>query len=327
MPSLSCATLAVLLTGLGLNLPTNAPAARAPTSLNAAEIRLALEKLNVLGRVLYVAAHPDDENTRLVSYWANGALYETAYLSLTRGDGGQNLIGPELREQLGVIRTQELLAARRIDHGRQFFTRANDFGYSKSVDETLRIWDREKILADVVWVIRKFRPDVIVTRFALEDDVTHGHHTASAMLTQEAFHAAADPKRFPEQLKFVQPLQPARLLWNTSEFFFRARNIPFDPQGLFKIEAGGYQPLLGKSYAELEAASRTMHKSQGFGVNIDRGAQKEFFKLLDGKPVEEGNLFSGIDATWRRVPKGADLARKIDALIARYDVKHPAASV
>ena len=183
--------------------------------MDSAQIRLALEKLNVLGRVLYIAAHPDDENTRLIAYWANGALYDAAYLSLTRGDGGQNLIGPELRDQLGVIRTQELLAARRIDHGRQFFTRANDFGFSKSPEETLRIWDREKILADVVWVIRKFRPDLVVTRFPTEDSDTHGHHTASARLAEEAFRAAADPKRFPEQLKFVSAWQPSRLLWNS----------------------------------------------------------------------------------------------------------------
>src|SRR3954470_1945257 len=202
-----------------------------PGPMNAAEIRLALEKLNVLGRVLYVAAHPDDENTGLITFWANGALYDAAYLSMTRGDGGQNLIGPELREQLGVIRTQELLAARRLDRGQQFFTRANDFGFSKSVDETLRIWDRDKILADTVWVIRTFRPDVIATRFAPDDNETHGHHTASAQLALEAFRAAADPKRFPEQLKFVQPWQATRILWNTSQFFFRARNLPFDSAG------------------------------------------------------------------------------------------------
>ena len=295
--------------------------------MSASEIRLALEKLNVLGRVLYVAAHPDDENTGLISFWANGALYDTAYLSLTRGDGGQNLIGPELREQLGVIRTQELLAARRIDHGQQFFSRANDFGYSKSVAETLRIWDRDKILADAVWVIRSFRPDVIVTRFALEDDVTHGHHTASAQIAKEAFHAAADPKRFPEQLKYVQPWQATRLLWNTSEFFFRARNIPFDPNGLTQIEAGGYQPLLGKSFPEISSASRTMHKSQGFGVSIERGEDKEFFKFLDGKPLEGAELFSGVDTTWSRVPKSAAAAEKIRAILTSYDVKQPSASV
>src|SRR3954447_15199206 len=210
-----------------------------PHEMDSADIRLGLEKLNVLGRALYVAAHPDDENTGLISFWANGVLYDAAYLSMTRGDGGQNLIGPELREQLGVIRTQELLAARRIDHGRQFFTRANDFGFSKRVDETLHIWDRDKILADTVWAIRQFRPDVIATRFSPDDNETHGHHTASAQLALEAFKAAADSKRYPEQLKHVQPWQATRILWNTSQFFFRARNIPFDAAGLTVIDAGG----------------------------------------------------------------------------------------
>ncbi|CAN5469303.1 PIG-L family deacetylase [soil metagenome] len=318
---------AVAMLQMTASLLTNARAADAPQPMNAAGIRLALEKLNVLGRVLYVAAHPDDENTGLISYWANGALYDTAYLSLTRGDGGQNLIGPELGEQLGVIRTQELLAARRIDRGRQFFTRANDFGFSKSSEETLRFWDREKILADVVWTIRKFRPDIVVTRFPADDGKTHGHHTASAQLAQEAFNIAVDRKRFPEQLKFVEPWQPTRLLWNASSFFFRARNVPFDPTGLILLEAGGYQPLLGKSYPEIAAASRTMHKSQGFGVSIERGEQKEYFKFLDGKPVEANDLFSGIDRTWARVPKGSELTAKVNAITASFDMKDPVASV
>jgi LmbE family N-acetylglucosaminyl deacetylase len=174
-----------------------------PPPMNAAEIQLALQKLNVLGRVLYVAAHPDDENTNLMAFWSNGSLYDTAYLSVTRG--GQNLIGPELGERLGFIRTHELLAARKIDHANQFFTRAVDFGFSKSASETLKIWDREKILADVVWTIRKWKPDVVVTRFSPEDDKTHGHHTSSAILAREAFTAAADPKRFPEQLAVLFP--------------------------------------------------------------------------------------------------------------------------
>ena len=302
-------------------------AVETPPAMNAAEIRLALEKLKVLGRVLYVAAHPDDENTGLISFWANGALYDTAYLSMTRGDGGQNLIGPELGAQLGVIRTQELLAARRLDHGRQFFTRANDFGFSKSAAETLRFWERDKILADTVWAIRKFRPDVIVTRFPPDDDKTHGHHTASALLAQEAFKLAADPKKFPEQLKLVEPWQPTRLFWNASEFFFRARNVPFDPKGLIATEAGGYQPLLGKSYPEIAAASRTMHKSQGFGVSIERGADTEYFKFLDGKAIANGDLFSGIDTTWKRVPKASEITAQIDGIIARYDMKLPASFV
>jgi LmbE family N-acetylglucosaminyl deacetylase len=304
-------------------------AVEAPPEMDSARIRLALEKLNVLGRVLYVAAHPDDENTGLISYWANGALYDAAYLSLTRGDGGQNLIGPELRDQLGVIRTQELLAARRIDHGQQFFTRANDFGFSKSAEETLRIWDREKILADVVWVIRKFQPDIVVTRFPTEDSDTHGHHTASARLTAEAFHAAADPKRFPEQLEFVRPWQPTRLLWNSwAAFRARSRNQPFDPTGLISLEAGGYQPLLGKSYPEIAAASRSMHKSQGFGVEIERGERKEYFKFLDGKPIKgEGGIFDGIDTSWARLGKSPSVSENIRDILLHYDATQPSASV
>ena len=327
MVSLVRSLLASLFLLAGADSVRCAGAVETPPAMNAAEIRLALEKLKVLGRVLYVAAHPDDENTGLISFWANGALYDTAYLSMTRGDGGQNLIGPELGAQLGVIRTQELLAARRIDHGQQFFTRANDFGFSKSAAETLRFWERDKILADTVWAIRKFRPDVIVTRFPPDDDKTHGHHTASALLAQEAFKLAADPKKFPEQLKFVEPWQPTRLFWNASEFFFRARNVPFDPKGLIATEAGGYQPLLGKSYPEIAAASRTMHKSQGFGVSIERGADTEYFKFLDGKAVANGDLFSDIDTTWQRVPKAAEITAQIDGIIARYDIKLPASSV
>jgi len=297
--------------------------------MDSAQIRLALEKLDVLGRVLYVAAHPDDENTRLIAYWANGALLDAAYLSLTRGDGGQNLIGPELRDQLGVIRTQELLAARRIDHGRQFFTRANDFGFSKSPEETLRIWDQEKILADVVWVIRKFRPDLVVTRFPAEDSETHGHHTASARLAQEAFRAAADPTRFPEQLKFLQTWQPTRLLWNSwAAFRAQSRNEPFDPAGLISLEAGGYQPLLGQSYPEIAAASRSMHKSQGFGVEIERGERKEYFKFLDGKLLKEGDgIFAGGDTTWARVPKASEISAKIQNILKNYDATQPSTSV
>jgi LmbE family N-acetylglucosaminyl deacetylase len=225
----------------------DAPPLLSPEQMNGGEIQLALHKLNVLGRVLYIAAHPDDENTNLIALWANGSLYETAYLSITRGDGGQNLIGPELRERLGVIRTEELLAARRVDHGKQFFSRAIDFGFSKTAEESMRIWNHDKILSDVVWVVRKFRPDVIVTRFSPEDQLTHGHHTASSILAREAFAASGAPNRFPEQLAFVKPWRPTRLVWNTSPFFFSNRNLPFDPTGLTVLEAGGYNSLLGKA--------------------------------------------------------------------------------
>jgi LmbE family N-acetylglucosaminyl deacetylase len=320
MTSLLRALIVVTLTFV--SLAKAAP--EAPREMDAAQIRLALEKLNVLGRVLYVAAHPDDENTNLIAYWANGALYDTAYLSLTRGDGGQNLIGPELREQLGVIRTQELLAARKIDHGRQFFTRANDFGFSKSADETLRIWDREKILADVVWVIRKFRPDLVVTRFPTEDSDTHGHHTASARLTSEAFKIAGDGRRFPKQLKEVEPWQPARLLWNSWQSF---RPEKFDPRGYIALEAGGYQPLLGKSFPEIAAASRSMHKSQGFGAEIRRGERKEYFKFLDGKPVASGGIFEGVDTSWARVEGGRPVAAKINDILKHFEATQPYKSI
>jgi LmbE family N-acetylglucosaminyl deacetylase len=297
-----------------------------PEAMSGGEIQLALQKLNVLGRVLYIAAHPDDENTNLMAFWANGSLYEAAYLSITRGDGGQNLIGPELRERLGVIRTEELLAARRLDHAQQFFSRAVDFGFSKTAEETLRIWDHEKILSDVVWVIRKFRPDVVVTRFSPEDHLTHGHHTASAILAQEAFAAASDPNRFPEQLAFVKPWRPTRLVWNTSPFFFTNRNLPFDPTGLTILEAGGYNPLLGKAYTEIAAASVSMHKSQGVGRPPLRGARKEYFKLLEGEPMTSA-LFDGVDTNWSRVANSEPVAVKIRQIISDFHPADPAASV
>src|SRR5438045_4073460 len=297
-----------------------------PAPISTAEIQLALKKLNVLGRVLYIAAHPDDENTNLIALWANGSLYDTGYLSVTRGDGGQNLLGPELGERLGVIRTYELLGARQIDHGKQFFTRAVDFGFSKSAEETLRIWDREKILADIVWITRKFRPDVVVTRFSPEDTLTHGHHTASAILAEEAFRAAAVPKRFPEQLAFVKVWQPTRLVWNTSPFFFQNRNQAFDPTGLTILEAGGFNPLLGKAFTEIAAASLSMHKSQGVGSPPRRGARKEYFKLLEGAPMTEA-LFDGVDTTWARVPNSGPIAEKVKQLLATFSSVDPAASV
>jgi LmbE family N-acetylglucosaminyl deacetylase len=302
------------------------PPLLSPEQMNASEIQLALQKLNVLGRVLYIAAHPDDENTNLMALWANGLLYDSAYLSITRGDGGQNLIGPELGDRLGVIRTEELVDARRIDHGKQFFTRAVDFGFSKTADETLRIWNRDKILSDVVWVVRKFRPDIMVTRFSPEDRLTHGHHTASAILAQEAFSAAGDPNRFPEQLAFVKPWHPTRLVWNTSPFFFTNRNLPFDPTGLTVLEAGGYNPLLGKAYTEIAAASLSMHKSQGVGSPPRRGARKEYFKPLEGQPMTN-SLFDNVDTTWSRVPNSDSIAANIGQIISKFNPADPSASV
>jgi LmbE family N-acetylglucosaminyl deacetylase len=304
----------------------DAPPLLVPEQMDAGEIQLALQKLNVLGRVLYIAAHPDDENTNLMAFWANGSLYDAAYLSVTRGDGGQNLLGPELGERLGVIRTEELLDARRIDHAKQFFTRAIDFGFSKTAEETLRFWNHDKILADVVWVVRSFRPDVMVTRFSPEDQLTHGHHTASAILAQEAFAAAGDPNRFPEQLAFVKPWRPTRLVWNTSPFFFKNRNLPFDPTGLTVLEAGGYNPLLGKAYTEIAAASLSMHKSQGVGSPPRRGERKEYFKLLEGQPMTS-SLFDGVDTTWSRIPNSGPVAADIRQIISKFNSADPAASV
>jgi len=302
------------------------PPLLSPEEVSACAIELGLQKLNVLGRVLYIAAHPDDENTYLMALWANGSLYDSAYLSVTRGDGGQNLLGPELGERLGVIRTEELLRARRIDHGKQFFTRALDFGFSKTAEETMRFWGHDKILSDVVWVVRNFRPDVIVTRFSPEDQLTHGHHTASAILAQEAFSAAGDPNRFPDQLAFVKTWRAKRLVWNTSPFFFSNRNLPFDPTGLTVIEAGGYNPLLGKEYAEIAAASLSMHKSQGVGSPPRRGERKEYFKLLQGQPMPS-SLFEGVDTTWSRVPHSESVASEIRQIISKFDPADPAASV
>jgi LmbE family N-acetylglucosaminyl deacetylase len=301
--------------------------AQAPAKPSAAEVLQDLKKLNVLGSVLYVAAHPDDENTRFIAYLANEKLYNTGYLSVTRGDGGQNLIGPEIREGLGIIRTQELLQARRIDGGKQFFTRANDFGFSKNPEETFTIWDKEQVLHDVVWAIRKFRPDVIITRFSLKPSETHGHHTASAMLANEAFAAAADPKRFPEQLKYVEVWQAKRVLWNTGVWSFRSQK-EFEEYGsnLLKVEVGGYNPLLGKSYPEVAALSRSMHKSQGFGASGSRGSAIEYLEHTSGERAKE-QLFEGVNTTWSRV-KGSDkVARLLQQAINDFKPQEPAAVV
>lgn len=289
---------------------------------NAAEIRHQLEKLNVVGSVLYIAAHPDDENTRLIAYLTNEKKYRTGYLSLTRGDGGQNLIGNEQAEQLGVIRTQELLAARKIDGGEQYFTRAYDFGYSKTPEETFKIWNRDSLLADVVWVIRNFKPDVIICRFPTTGEGGHGHHTASAMLAEEAFDASADSKRFTEQLKHVEPWQAKRLLWNT--FKFGERNTTSEDQ--LKIDVGGYNILLGKSYGEIAAHSRTQHSSQAFGTAMNRSSQLEYFKTIKGE-VPKKDLLDGLDNTWLRFRNGHYYKNAIEQIITNYNFENPSSSL
>lgn len=296
--------------------------AQPPASYSSAEILMGLQKLKVLGSVLYVAAHPDDENTRLLAWLAKDRQYRTGYLSITRGDGGQNLIGEEQGVALGMIRTQELLAARRIDGAEQFFTRAYDFGFSKSTEEAMRIWDKEKILGDVVWVIRKFRPDVIITRFPEDSRAGHGHHSGSAVLAREAFAAAADPAKYPEHFKRgVEPWQARRILWNT--FNFGGNNTISADQ--FKVDVGTYNPLLGKGYGEIAAESRSQHKSQGFGVPASRGSSFEYFVTTGGE-APKSDLFDGVDITWGRV-EGSGLRAKIDSIIAAYDVRNPSSSV
>ena len=295
---------------------------QSPLNWTSADIHLALRKLNVLGSVLYLAAHPDDENTRLIAYFSKDKLYRTGYLSITRGDGGQNLIGDEQGIELGLIRTQELLSARRIDGGEQFFTRAFDFGYSKSPEETFTKWDKEKILSDVVWVIRKFQPDVVITRFPTTGEGGHGQHTASAILANEAFTAAADPHLFPEQLKYVQPWQPKRILWNT--FNFGGTNTVTPDQ--FRVDVGGYNPLLGKSYGEIAAESRSQHKSQGFGVPASRGESFESFKTMAGSaPVND--LMDDVNLGWKRVPGADSIEEMVNGIVASYDLLHPEKSV
>ena len=282
-----------------------------------------LKQLEIVGSALYVAAHPDDENTRLIAWLANEKRVLTTYLSLTRGDGGQNLIGPEIRESLGIIRTQELLAARKLDGGKQMFSRANDFGYSKTPEETFKFWDREKVLYDVVWAIRKTRPDVIICRFPTDGGGRHGHHTASAILAQEAFSLAGNPESFPEQLKWVKPWQPTRILVNTGRWW--NPDISAKDEGVIVVDVGEYNPLLGASYAEIAAQSRTMHKSQGFGSTGRRGIQLEYLEHMEGKEAEK-NLFDDIDLSWGRI-NSEEIGKEIKNLIASFDPEKPYLSV
>ena len=292
------------------------------TQLNSAEIIQNLKKLNTIGTVLYVAAHPDDENTRLLGYLANEKKVRTGYLSLTRGDGGQNLIGKEQGELLGLIRTQELLAARRTDGAEQFFTRANDFGYSKNPEETFTFWNKDSILSDVVLTIRRFKPDVIICRFPTTGEGGHGHHTASALLAVEAFAAAANPKRFPEQLKYTEVWQAKRIFWNT--FNFGGTNTTAPNQ--LKIDVGVFNPLIGKSYGEIAAESRSMHKSQGFGSSKQRGSNLEYFKLLKGDSAKT-DLFEGINTNWTKLKGAEKIQKSIETCIKKFDAQSPENSI
>jgi LmbE family N-acetylglucosaminyl deacetylase len=294
------------------------PVGRAAEPMPPAAILQQLHSFQEMGSVLYVAAHPDDENTLLIAYLARGRNYRTAYLSLTRGDGGQNVLGPEFGAELGVARTQELLAARRLDGGRQFFSRAVDFGFSKDNRETLNIWDRQQVLSDIVRVIREFRPDVVITRFSPVPGGTHGHHTASTVLAMEAFKLAGDPKAFPEQQ--LAPWQPKRILWNSRD----------SGTNIIRMDVGGTDPVTGESFAEVAARSRAMHKTQGFdnfrGFGGGGGARSEFFQLLDGEPATN-DIMDGVDTTWDRMPGGAAIGTLAGEVIAQFNPQDPAASV
>ena len=305
--------------------------AQQPAKPGAVEIYHKIEKLNFLGSVLYIAAHPDDENTKLISYLSNEKNARTGYLSLTRGDGGQNLIGPELRELLGVIRTQELIEARKIDGGEQFFSRANDFGFSKNPIETLQIWDKNQVLSDMIWVIRNFQPDVIINRFDHRSPgTTHGHHTSSAMLSVEAFDKVNDPNQFPYQLKLTSVWQPKRLFFNTSWWFYGSKEKfdAADKSNLSQIQTGVFYSQIGKSNQEIAALSRSRHQSQGFGSTGTRGEEFEYLEFLKGEATtDKTNIFEGIDTTWNRIKGGKPIGEILSKVQQNFDFKNPSASI
>lgn len=314
----------ILFLVMHLMIAPNQLNAQNPVPSGSAAIYQQIQKLQVLGSVLYIAAHPDDENNSLLPYLAKEKKYRTAYLSLTRGDGGQNLIGPEQGVELGLIRTQELLAARQIDGSEQYFTSAYEFGFSKTATETLQYWDRRKVLADMVWVIRKFQPDIIVNRFPPDARAGHGHHTSSAVLSIEAFKAAADPNQFSEQLsKGVKIWQAKRLLWNT--FNFGGANTTSENQ--LKIDAGVFNPFLGQSYGEVGGEARSMHKSQGEGRPRRKGPVFEYFATVAGDSAKVG-LMDGIVTDWSRIPTGGKAINElINKIIQQYNFVQPSASI
>src|SRR5215469_6342775 len=310
--SLACGSAILSISLTTMSQPVSAP-----------EILQQLHSFREMGSVLYIAAHPDDENTELITYFARGRNYRTAYLSLTRGDGGQNVLGPEFGNEIGVIRTQELLAARRIDGGRQFFSRAIDFGFSKDYRKTLRIWDEQQVLSDIVRVIRKFRPDVLITRFSPIPGRTHGHHTASTVLALEAFKLAGDPKTFPEQR--LPPWQPLRIVWNES--IYQQDDISGAQQ--VRIDVGGDDPVTGEPFRVVAGRSRSMHKTQGFAnfaITAKPGSRFETFQLLDGAPMKN-DVLDGVDTTWGRVSGGAEIGKLTQEIIAQFDSQNPSASV
>lgn len=300
--------------------------AQTPRKPTSSEIYHDLKRLNFIGSALYIAAHPDDENTRLISYLVNDVYANTAYLSITRGDGGQNLIGPELGKILGVIRTDELLEARKIDGGQQFFTRANDFGYSKNPDETFEFWNKEAVLSDVVKTIRKFKPDIIINRFDHRSPgSTHGHHTASAMLSVEAFDIVSDATKYPKSASEFGTWKPQRLFFNTSWWFYGSQEKyeQADKSAHVSVETGNYFPLLGLSNGEIASLSRSAHKSQGFGSTGTRGSENEYLELLKGSKPSNNNLFEGINTNWSRLEGSSEIERILKPLEDQFDFENP----
>ena len=321
--------------GLVLSTPSISQAQVAPKKPTSSDIYDGIKKLQVLGTVLYVAAHPDDENTRLISYFANARHMDVTYLSLTRGDGGQNLIGTELREYLGVLRTQELLMARSVDGGKQLFSRASDFGFSKSPAESFNIWGKDAVLSDVVWAMRKVQPDIIINRFSVDTAFdTHGHHTGSAILSSEAFDLVGNPKAFPEQLQYgVSAWQPRRLLHNISWFWFGSQekfNEYVKKEQTIGIDAGVFLPTRGKSNDEIAAESRSMHKCQAMGMLSSRGSNMEYLQYLKGakgdiKAVKDP--FEGINTSWSRIEGGEPIGKMLVEIERNFRLDDPAASV
>ncbi|RZJ85992.1 MAG: PIG-L family deacetylase, partial [Chryseobacterium sp.] len=251
----------------------------------------------------------------------NDQNVETGYLSLTRGDGGQNLLGTEQGAALGLIRTHELLEARKLDGAQQFFTRAIDFGFSKNTTDTFKQWDENSITADVVWVIRKFRPDVIICRFPPTAAAGHGQHAASAVLAEKAFKLAGDKTAFPEQLKYVNVWQPQRLLWNT----FRFGSVNTTAENQLKVTVGQYDAQLGMGYGELAGLSRSLHKSQGAGTQSVAGIRTEYFSHVLGEPAK-ATLFDGVNQTF--TTKGnADIDQSLDKIISDFNFNQPELSL
>ncbi|OYU64980.1 MAG: LmbE family protein [Cytophagaceae bacterium BCCC1] len=295
-----------------------------PKALSSSEIYQNIQKLNTVGNAMYIAAHPDDENTLLIAWLSKEKKVRTAYMAMTRGDGGQNLIGSEQGEYVGLLRTHELLEARKIDGGEQYFSRAVDFGFSKQTEEALSTWGKDKILEDLVYQIRKFQPDVLINRFPPDARAGHGHHSASAVLAAEAFDAAADPTKFPEQLKNVKVWQAKRLVWNTFNRGFTNAEPTDGP--FIKLPLADYSPLLGKSYSEIAAEARSKHRSQGFGSAPTRNERFDFAINIKGEPAKE-DLFDGIDLTWRRIQGGEPIGKALDDILSQFDFTSPSKSV